>query len=194
MLRKHFRNIGRIPKILRPVFVNKNINKILGTNLAALTLATGVTSIPVNALGVIPADTIAYTNNVEVKVTTDKTVVYPLAEPLGMSQGYHMFHPGVDIRAPLGSAIYPIAPGKVTLVARGRFGYGHYVEVTHEDNKVSLYAHMGKIYVEEGDIVTSATTLGEVGVTGRTTGPHLHLEVRQNGKNTNPLVVISKEH
>ncbi len=185
------RTSNPISKILRPLFENRNINKILGTNLAVLTLVTGASSIPVSALGVIPAQAV-YANTIEVEVQTNKTVAYPLEKPLGMSQGYNVFHPGVDIRAPLGSEIYPIAPGEVTLVAAGRYGYGHYVEVTHAENKVSLYAHMGKIFVEEGDTVTPATALGEVGLTGRTTGPHLHLEIAQNGKKINPLTVISK--
>ena len=99
------RTSNPISKILRPLFENRNINKILGTNLAILTLVTGATSIPVSALGVIPADVFA--NTIEVTVQTNKTVAYPLENPLGMSQGYHVFHPGVDIRAPLGSEIYP---------------------------------------------------------------------------------------
>src|SRR5687767_742370 len=92
------RNSNLVSKILRPVFENKNIHKILGTNLAALTLFTGVTSIPVSALGVIPA-TGLYSNTIDVAVQTNKTVVYPLANPLGMSQRFHAFHPGVDLRA-----------------------------------------------------------------------------------------------
>lgn len=184
------RSSNPVSKILRPVFEHKNIHKILGTNLAALTLAAGASSIPTSALGVIPD--VAYSNSIEVSVQTNKTVTYPIANTLGVSQGYNVFHPGMDIRAPLGSEIYSIAPGKVSLVALGKYGYGHYVEVIHGDGKMSLYAHMGKIYVEEGDEVTTATTLGQVGMTGRTTGPHLHLEITDQGKKINPMKVISR--
>lgn len=185
------RSSNPVSKILRPMFEHKNIHKILGSQLAVLTLITGATSVPVSALGVIPAGA-TYSNSIEVTVQTNKTVVYPLAHPLGMSQGFSVFHQAVDIRAPLGSDIYPVASGKVTLVAMARTGYGHRVEVTHSDGKMSLYAHMGKIYVEEGEEITTATTLGQVGMTGHTTGPHLHLEVMENGKKTNPLNMISK--
>ncbi len=188
------RSSNPISTLLRPVFEHKNIRKALGKNLAALTLLTGaLSSLSASALGVIPnSGGVIYANSIEVQVQTNNSVTYPLAKPLGISQGFNVFHPGVDIRAPLGSEIYPIAPGKVSLVAVSKYGYGHYVEVTHSDGSVSLYAHMGKIYVEEGDEVTTATALGEVGLTGHTTGPHLHLEISRNGKKINPMTVISK--
>lgn len=186
------RTSNPVSKILRPIFEHKNLNKLLGTNLAALTLMTGATSIPVSALGVIPGNGL-YANSIEVVVETNHSITYPLAKPLGVSQGFSVFHPGMDIRAPLGTEIYPVISGKVSLVARSKYGYGHYVEVTHSDGKVSLYAHMGKIYVEEGDEVTTASALGQVGMTGRTTGPHLHLEIMNQGKKINPMNVIAKK-
>lgn len=109
-----------------------------------------------------------------------------------VSQGFRALHPGADITAAEGSAIYPILPGKVTRISASRFDYGRSVMVEHEDGLVSLYAHMGKIMVDEGDVVNEKTQLGEVGLTGKTTGYHLHLEIKKNGVHLDPLRFLSK--
>ncbi len=108
----------------------------------------------------------------------------------GISQEFHLGHPGMDITAPLGSKILPLKKGKVVLVANTKAGYGRWVEVDHGDNVKSLYAHMGKIQVEEGDEVETDTALGEVGLTGRTTGPHVHIEVFKGESRINPRVYL----
>lgn len=188
------RTSNPVSAILRPIFEHKNLKSVLGTQIAALMLAIGASGVSTSAFGLVPADVHDFANTIEVSVVTNKTFAYPVENVLGMSQGYHVFHPGVDIRAPLGSSIHPVEAGKVSLVKVERYGYGRHVEVTHEDGSVSLYAHMGKIYVEEGEIVTTTTTLGDVGLTGRTTGPHLHLEIHTDeGKALNPLTVIEKK-
>jgi len=108
----------------------------------------------------------------------------------GVSQEYHPGHPGIDITAPLGSKILPLKKGRVLMVGISSYGYGRYVEVDHGDNLVTLYAHMGKIQVEEGDEVDVDRALGEVGLTGRTTGPHLHLEIYEKGNRLNPRTFL----
>lgn len=184
------RTSNPLSKLLRPVFERRGtVHKALGTQFAALIVAIGALSLPTSTLGVVAVDASQF-GQIDVPVVTNKTITYPVAEALGISQGFSIFHPGVDIRSPLGTAIYPIAAGKVSLVMVERGGYGRHVEVTHENGTVSLYAHMGKIFVEEGDLVTTSTTLGEVGITGHTTGPHLHLEIHKDGKTINPLSVI----
>jgi murein DD-endopeptidase MepM/ murein hydrolase activator NlpD len=65
-------------------------------------------------------------------------------------------------------------------------GYGRRVVIAHDDGFESLYAHMGKISVEEGQKVTRQTKLGEVGLTGFTTGPHIHFELHRDGAAVNP--------
>ena len=98
-------------------------------------------------------------------------------------------HKGVDIGAEYGSEIKSAMSGKVTLVSE--YGdYGKHVEIT--DNEVStLYAHCSNIIVKEGDYVEKGQKIAEVGSTGRSTGPHLHFEIRRNGVCVNPEEVLS---
>ncbi|KKT55215.1 MAG: Peptidase M23/M37 [Candidatus Collierbacteria bacterium GW2011_GWB1_45_35] len=65
-------------------------------------------------------------------------------------------------------------------------GYGRSVVLDHGNGLQTRYAHMGKIFVEEGERVTPAMPVGEVGITGKTTGPHLHLEVIKKNRTVNP--------
>lgn len=167
-----------------------SVRNRIGVVLAAVTMVTGAFSLPVSAFGVVPGGINTLGQVIEIDVKTAVAIAYPVPENTGMSQGYHALHNGIDITAPLGSEVKAIEAGEVTLIANERGGYGRRVEITHENNKVSLYAHLGKIDVYEGDKVTPETTIGEIGLTGRTTGPHLHLEVRVDGHTINPLVEL----
>ncbi len=95
------------------------------------------------------------------------------------------FHQGVDFAAAKGADIYPIQSGTVTY-SGWKSGYGQVVEVKHDNGLESLYAHTSKNLVKEGERVTAATCIAQVGSTGRSTGPHLHLEVHRNGQPVNP--------
>ncbi|MGJ8529268.1 M23 family metallopeptidase [Maritalea sp.] len=99
--------------------------------------------------------------------------------------GKSAFHSGLDFRASNGTKIRSIGVGKVTFAGR-KGGYGNAVEVTHPNGLLSRYAHMSKIKVKVGQKVGASSVLGLVGSTGRSTGPHLHLEVRRNDKPVNP--------
>ncbi len=186
------RKSNPISKFFRPIFERSGVKNLLGAQLAILTLLTGVASVPVSALGVVPSDLTPFDGRIEVEIKTDKTFSYPAQKALGVSQGYHVFHPGIDIRAPKGSDVTPIASGVVKVVASQKYGWGHRIEVDHGGGVVSLYAHLGKMYVEEGDVVNNETIIGEIGLTGHTTGPHLHLEVREEGRVVNPVKYITK--
>lgn len=97
---------------------------------------------------------------------------------------------GLDIAAPMGSAIHPIAGGIVEAVTQDNRA-GRWVKVKHPDGTTSTYAHMGDWSVKVGDEVTTNTVLGTVGLTGHTTGAHLHLRVRdKNGQDLDPEKVI----
>ncbi|MBN2327302.1 MAG: peptidoglycan DD-metalloendopeptidase family protein [Candidatus Omnitrophica bacterium] len=102
------------------------------------------------------------------------------------------FHKGVDIGAPIGTPIYPIKPGVVEFSGE-KSGYGQVVEIKHDDGTYSLYAHLSDRQVEAGDSIRAADRLGLSGDSGRTTGPHLHLEIHQNGAAVDPLSQIARE-
>lgn len=108
----------------------------------------------------------------------------------GISTYFSGFHPGIDYRAPLGTAIHAILPGIVNQVGYERGGYGRFVILLHYvDGKTlfSLYAHMYKTVVKAGETVDSGQIIGQVGLTGHTTGPHLHFELHDTTRALNPL-------
>ncbi|MBU1031793.1 M23 family metallopeptidase [Patescibacteria group bacterium] len=113
-----------------------------------------------------------------------------LPHPGYLSTKFSTYHPGIDIAAGLGMPIRPILDGEIVRVGRDLFGLGNFVEVLHENGFKSKYAHMGKIYVKTGDKITQENILGEVGMTGHTSGPHTHLEITHNGNYVNPQAIL----
>ena len=94
-------------------------------------------------------------------------------------------HPGVDLVQDYGSEIHATAGGRVTH-AGPMGGYGDMVEIDHGNGLVTRYGHMSEILVAEGQEVTAGALLGRLGSTGRSTGPHLHYEVRVDGEPVDP--------
>ncbi|TYR30892.1 M23 family metallopeptidase [Mesorhizobium microcysteis] len=95
-------------------------------------------------------------------------------------------HAGIDFRAPTGTEIKSAGAGKV-IKAGWNGGYGRMVEIDHGNGLTTRYAHMSRIRVSQGDTVDTGDVVGEAGSTGRSTGPHLHYEVRRNGTAIDPL-------
>ncbi|MES2216128.1 MAG: peptidoglycan DD-metalloendopeptidase family protein [Patescibacteria group bacterium] len=96
------------------------------------------------------------------------------------SQGIHG-HNGVDLAAPVGTPIYASAGGRVIAsVSNGGWngGYGNYVIISHPNGTQTLYAHTSKNYVALGQVVEKGTQIAAIGLTGKTTGPHVHFEIR----------------
>lgn len=107
-----------------------------------------------------------------------------------MNQYFSWYHPGIDIGAPLGAPIVSAQNGTVSQVFVGGYngGYGTHVIIAGDNGYYTLYAHMSGVNVSPGQRVSAGGTLvGWIGLTGRTTGPHLHFEVRGGGGNLNPL-------
>lgn len=100
-------------------------------------------------------------------------------------------HKGVDFAAKRGTEIVAVAAGVVTWAGR-KSGYGWTVEVSHADGYVTLYAHNQRNLVQVGDLVQRGQTLALVGSTGRSTGPHLHFEVKKDGRQVNPETYIAR--
>lgn len=100
------------------------------------------------------------------------------------------FHSGIDIAAPLNTPIYAAADGKVTM-AGWNGGYGNTVMVEHDTTYETLYAHLNKIDVKVGDSVKKGDIIGRMGTTGRSTGVHLHYEIKRNGEHVDPYMYMS---
>lgn len=95
------------------------------------------------------------------------------------------FHPGLDFKGPTGAPIYAAARGTASFVGY-RSGYGNVVEVTHGNGLVTRYAHMSGFRTTVGKLVKPGELIGLIGSTGRSTGPHLHFEVRIHDRPVNP--------
>ena len=100
--------------------------------------------------------------------------------------GLRRAHTGIDLAAPTGTPVFATARGTVT-AASWQGGYGLLVAVSHGAGLQTRYAHLSRIAVYPGQSVKAGDLIGHVGSTGRSTGPHLHYELRQNGQALNPL-------
>jgi murein DD-endopeptidase MepM/ murein hydrolase activator NlpD len=97
-------------------------------------------------------------------------------------------HLGVDYAAPTGTAVRVIGDGTVDF-AGWQNGYGNVVQVRHDKDRVTLYAHLSRIDVRKGQKVEQGQHIGAVGATGWATGPHLHFEFRIGGVHQDPLKI-----
>ncbi len=100
-------------------------------------------------------------------------------------------HYGLDIDCNYNNNNYAAADGIVTFSGWNRGGYGYFVQIDHGNGLVTAYGHHAKLYVSKGDSVTQGQPIGLCGTTGRSTGTHLHFEVRVNGQAVNPLNYVS---
>lgn len=113
-----------------------------------------------------------------------------LPHPGYLSTRFSTFHPAIDIATGLGMPVHPITEGTVEQTGTDFFGLGHFVVISHEKGYKSKYAHLGKIYAKIGEKVTTENIIGEVGLTGQTSGPHTHLEITLDGKYINPQTIL----
>ena len=99
--------------------------------------------------------------------------------------GHAAMHTGLDFRGPIGSPIHAAANGRVTFVGM-KNGYGRVVEISHGNGMLTRYAHMSAWRAHVGEQVQAGDVIGLIGSSGRSTGPHLHFEVRINDRAVNP--------
>lgn len=180
---------GYFRKLTRHIFEHKAVKKLLGTNIALMLVATSF--IPNSTLGSDSESDIATVVESSTPIHTNISIQSTVIE-LNISQGYKFFHPAIDIDGETGDPIKPIKAGVVDYVENSNVGYGKHVIVDHGNNLKTLYAHLSKINVKNGDNVTTSTVIGEMGSTGRSTGSHLHLEVRDHGVPVNPLSILPR--
>ena len=101
-------------------------------------------------------------------------------------------HGGVDIAAPHGTGVFVAAEGTVLRTGYEPAGYGRFVEIRHPNGMTTLYGHLSRLDVASGDPVEAGARIGLVGSTGRSTGPHLHFEVRRGDHQINPVKVMGR--
>ena len=184
---KSVRKGSKISRIFRHIFEHEKINKVMGLNLALLAafaiVAPTSASVPPN-----PEENQAIVQNVIV-LTTQKGIQYPVAN-VKISQSFRFYHPGMDLDGETGDPIKPIMSGVVAGVDYSKYAYGNAVIVDHGNGITSLYAHLSKIFVSIGDFADQSTIIGLMGATGRASGDHLHLEIRDHNVPLNPALVL----
>lgn len=104
-----------------------------------------------------------------------------------LTQGYRYDHRALDIAAPAGTLVTAADRGVVIRAGLNSQGYGLFVIIDHNIDYVTLYGHLSELLVKEGQVVAQGDVIGKVGSTGNSTGPHLHFEIRDFGRLTNPL-------
>ena len=92
----------------------------------------------------------------------------------------------MDLAVPTGTSVRAALPGTVTVSTYNRGGYGYYVMIDHGSGLSTLYGHNSQLLARVGQTVEAGDVIALSGSTGRSTGPHLHFEVRINGERTNP--------
>lgn len=116
-----------------------------------------------------------------------------ITSPYGYRQnpfgGAPDFHPGLDIAAPMGTTVTAAASG--TVISAGWYGgYGNFILIDNGGGMATGYGHLSQIFVSNGQQIQKGQAIGAVGSTGHSTGPHLHFEVRLNGKTTDPAAYL----
>ncbi len=135
---------------------------------------------------------LAQTEQFQVVNPQPQPISFQLPHPGYITTHFSSYHPGIDLCSGLGMPIKPVAKGTVINAGFDFWGLGLTVEIDHGNGFKSLYAHLGKIYVKKNQQVSESDLIGEVGLTGHTSGPHTHLEISKDGKNFDPLSVLPK--
>ena len=132
----------------------------------------------------------------EVVNEIDPTIAWPVQGVITLefaqSSKYQVFHTGIDIANTLGTPITPFMQGEVVYAGEIFWGYGKHIIIDHGDNIKSIYAHLDKIFVFEGQEVNIGDEIGRMGSTGWSTGSHLHFESRVYGIPVNPRVFLGE--
>lgn len=189
VVNKKYRSGTKLGKLVRYFSDHKMARKIFAGNMAAMFMVTAL--IPSGNIEAFDEDQPQAVIEIQNTLKTEKSIQYPL-EKVKVNQGYNVFHHAVDLGSSVGSIVKPVKAGVISFAGFRADGYGNLVIVDHGKGLDSYYAHLNKIYVQEGQEVNTNTVIGEVGLTGHTTGPHLHLEIHQDTSSLNPLSVLSR--
>lgn len=164
----------------------KNISKLLKRTLVT-NAALGLIALP---LGLPQPQPALVAPQEKLRIITSEPKIQTPIKFTYISQGFSSFHPGIDLATKYGTKITPITSGIVEVAGYSPFGYGNEIVINNGNGIKSLYAHLAKIEVKVGQKVELDTEIGLVGITGHSTGPHLHLEIHKNGVAINPLTLL----
>jgi len=178
----------RVSSVFKIILEKQKTKQILGLNLASILLIISLvpfTQIQADSFPTLD-DTVLKSPNIT--ILTEETFQMPV--PGYVSQRFNWYHHGIDIAGNNGANIYPITNGVVKEISYSPLGYGLEVVVDHGNGIISRYAHLQTRYVKLDQKITKADVIGLVGATGWATGPHLHLEIYQNGRSINPFALV----
>ncbi|OGM28602.1 hypothetical protein A2801_01815 [Candidatus Woesebacteria bacterium RIFCSPHIGHO2_01_FULL_41_10] len=185
---KRARAGNKVSLFFRHIFEHKHTRKILGSNLAFLIIASSLVP-STQAFEPTEGENTVVVHSDSVPLTTQTNVRFP-TKSVRITQGFTFFHSGIDLDGITGEPVTAILPGRVMQVQYSRFAYGNAILLDHGAGITSLYAHLSRIMVAEGQEVGQFTKIGEIGSTGQSSGDHLHLEIRDNGVPVNPLKIL----
>lgn len=143
--------------------------------------------------GIKPAETLTLPRTRQItpdagSVVASGSFVWPTQGTI--SQNFAWYHPGLDIANRGVPNVLVTDSGVVTYAGCLNWGYGCHIKIDHGNGYTTLYAHLQQIYVKVGQSVGRGSSIGQMGSTGRSTGPHLHFEISKNGVKLNPLTVL----
>lgn len=190
---------NQVSRWLRRVFERKSIRRWFGIQILTAMIAVPLTGDILAQVGPSHGGVeVDYSLTQEVvspqgPLTTEtRQFILPVERAKAITQRFQAGHPGYDISSYIGDDVYAFTSGRVIQIESGQFGWGKYVVIDHGHNLVSVYAHLQSFSVKIGQFVDTGEKIGEIGMTGYTTGPHLHFEVHDNGVPVSPYVYLGK--
>jgi len=181
-----------LSKRFRALFEIKPVRHLFGYSLIAGSITfTFINPSTAFSQNTAPVQEIITLSPSTLKLSTTESIRYPLDSAPQINQFFNSWHSGVDLKGNLKDPVYPILKGKISEVKFQNYAYGNHVIIDHGQGLYSLYAHLNHIYAQPGQTVTIYQPIGQVGVTGHTTGPHLHLEIIDQDRRINPLSLLN---
>lgn len=189
---KTYYNSNYISFHLRKIIEKINFRKVLGLQLTSTMFVAGVLVPQAHIISSAFATNQLSQTTLLAQNTTQVTFAWPL-NTYQISQNYRFYHPAIDLTISLEDPVLAIADGAVETTVISNWGYGKHIIIRHDNGYLSLYAHLSKIFVKAGDRITQGFQIGTVGISGWSTGPHLHFEIRGPEGSLNPLEVLPSQ-
>ncbi len=185
---------NKVSKLLRKIFETRDIRKIFGANIAVammvIPLLNGQSQPTLEPELSIEASQLAVSPDNPPITTQTRQYELPVERLRYISTYFKSGHPGYDLNSYVGDEVRAFTAGRVHYIENGTLGLGRYIILDHGNGLTSVYAHLKDFSVEVGQTVDAGEKIGEVGMTGYTTGPHLHFEIYDNGRAVNPRTYL----